>query len=131
MKKTILALATTSLLLSSCGYYFERYTPIEYCYYDICSNYDEYPNNINVLPYSYKEVYSKNGMEEKWKRHTDARSVYLFEVTVYLEERADIWFGGVCFNNYYTKGGYSPSECLCVDMDYMCSFEYMLEPEYF
>ena len=130
MKKTILALATTSLLLSSCGDYFERYTPIEYCYYDICSNYDEYTNNINVLPYSYKEVYSKDGMEKEWKI-PGAKKAYLFEVTVYLDERADIWFGGVCFNTYDTNGKYSPSECLCIDMDYMYSFEYMLEPEYF
>lgn len=126
MRKTLLALATASLLLSSCGDYFERYTPIEYCYFEVCSNYEDYFDKPYVLPYSYKEVHSKNGMEQEFKEYTNAKNVYIFEVVVYLEERADIWFGGVGFSGSADRT-YSPSECVGIDMDYMYSFEYMLE----
>lgn len=130
-KKALSPFITASLLLSSCGDYFERYTPIEYCYFDVCANYEDYFDKPYVLPYSYKEVHSKNGMEQEWKELTGAKKLYLFEVVVYLEERADIWFGGVLFSGYgasmHGEYTYSPSECLSVDMDFMYSFEYMLD----
>ena len=120
MKKTILALATTSLLLSSCGDYFEKHTSLEYCYREVACNYEEYYKNPDLMTFSYKEIVSKEYKREKEEKGEYA---YNYEISVYLDNSVEVWAGGVWFNNYHSNDLYSPSECLGVDMDFIYSIE--------
>lgn len=120
MKKTILALATTSLLLSSCGDYFDKHTPLTYCYYDVASNYEEYYKNPDTMIFSYKEVVAKEREREMEKK---GEYEYWYEISVYLDHSVEVWVGGIWFKNYHSNDLYSPSECLGVDMDFIYSIE--------
>ena len=120
MKKTILTLATASLLLSSCGDYFERTTPLTYCYYEVASNYEEYYKNPDLMTFSYKEIVSK-----EYERELENKGEYLYryEISVYLDHYVEVWAGGVAFKNYHSNDLYSPSECVGIDMDFIYKIE--------
>lgn len=123
-KKTVLALATASLLLSGCGDYFERHTPLTYCYYEVASNYEEYYKNPDLMVFSYKEIVSK---ENERERNEKGEYGYGYEISVYLDYSIEVWAGGIWFRNYHSNGLYSPSECLGIDMDFMYEIDYGYE----
>ena len=120
MKKTLLAIATASLLLSSCGDYFDKHTPLTYCYYEVASNYEEYYKNPDLMVFSYKEVVSKDNERE---RNEKGEYGYGYEISVYLDYSIEVWVGGIWFKNYHRNDLYSPSECLGIDMDFVYKIE--------
>lgn len=118
-KKTLLLLPLV-LLMSSCGDYFERYTPLTYCYYEVASNYEEFYKNPDLMTFSYKEIVAK---DYERKKEEKGEYVYGYEISVYLDHSIEVWAGGIWFKNYHSNDLYSPSECVGMDMDFIYKIE--------
>lgn len=117
MKKLTLLLPL--LLLTSCGN--KTYTPLEFCYYEVCSDYEEYFQTFDA-PYSYKEIYATYDLNSEWYENHNVKSVYNYEITIYAEEKIDVWFCGIAFNSS-GKTKYFANECVGIDCDWIYSIE--------
>ena len=80
MKKSKL-LVISLLTLTLCGCNEKRYTPIEICYAECCYN-QEYENEKDIQ-YSYKEI--------TFKKVDNYKHQWAYEITLYLDDRADFW----------------------------------------
>ena len=97
-KKTLLLLPLV-LLMSSCGDYFERHTPLEYCYYEVASNYDEYYKNPDLMVFSYKEIVSKDYKRELEKKVeydidklSESEHHKAYGITIYTDTKMIPWY---------------------------------------
>ena len=122
MKKFLLILPML-LLLSSCNN--EQYkTPLEWCYLEVTTNYDNYWEEDFDLPYSYKEIFANYNLDSEWYSNHNVKSVYNYEITVYVDdtEMIDVWYCGIAFNCY--KQTYTAKQCVGVDCDWAYSIPF-------
>lgn len=122
MKKLLFLLPL--LLLTSCEDSKGYHTPLEYCYYEVCCNYEEYYKTCNT-PYTYKEIYYAYDLDSEWYEDHNVKAVYNYEITIYDEEKLDVWFCGIAFNCKYKV--YLPSQCVGIDCDWIYSIVYESE----
>ena len=120
MKKSLLLLPI--LLLTGCNE--KKYKPLQFCYYEVCSNYEEYFKTFDA-PYSYKEIYATYDLDSEWYEDRNVKAVYNYEITIYGEEKLDVWFCGIAFNCSLMK--YTPSQCVGIDCDWVYSVYYESE----
>lgn len=120
MKKILLV---SLLALTLCGCKEKTYTPIEICYAECCYH-QKYENEKNI-PYSYKEITFKN--EGNYKHQ------WAYEITLYLDEKIDVWFCWLVTNADHLleakPTSLSESELVYPTTDIDCDFIYSITYE--
>lgn len=119
-KSKLLLIGLMSLALSGCSE--KHYTPIELCYNECCYH-QEYENEKDIQ-YSYKEITFKKveGYSRQWG----------YELTLYLDERKDVW---ICWLGTNAKLGFRSydflyeSELKYPNTDIDCDFYYSIKTE--
>ena len=121
MKKSkLLLIGLMALTLSGCNE--KTYTPIEICYAECCYN-QEYENEKDI-PYSYKEI--------TFKKDDNYINQWAYEITLYLDDRADFW---ICWLGTNTTMGIRnrdylyESELKYPNTDIDCDFFYSVKTE--
>ena len=114
-------LALLPLLLVGCKQQ-EYKKPFEWCYIEVCTNYDNYLEEDFYLPYSYKEIYDNDNLDSEWYIQRNIKVVYCYEITTYDLEKADVWFCGIAYST--KKQNYSSKDCIDIDCDYLYSISY-------
>ena len=118
MKKSkLLVVSLLALALSGCKE--KTYKPVELCYYECCYN-QQYENEKDIS-YSYKEITFKRleGYKRQWG----------YELTLYLEEGADVW---ICWLGTNAKLGFRSydflyeSELKYPNTDIDCDYAYSI-----
>ena len=121
MKKLLFLIPLLTLV--GCHDSKEYRTPLEYCYLEVSTNYENYWEEDFDLPYSYKEIFTNYNLDSEWYSNHNVKSVYNYEITIYTQEKIDVWFCGIAFNCKYQV--YLPSQCVEIDCDWI----YSIEPE--
>ena len=121
MKKSkLLVISLMALTLSGCKE--KTYTPIEICYTECCYH-QEYENEKDIQ-YSYKEI--------TFKKVDNYKHQWAYEITLYLDERADVW---ICWLGTNTTMGIRnrdylyESELKYPNTDIDCDFYYSIKAE--
>lgn len=118
--KKLLLVSLLALTLSGCKE--KTYTPIEICYQE-CVYHQEYENEKDIQ-YSYKEI--------TFKKVDNYKHQWAYEITLYLDERADIW---ICWLGTNTTMGIRnrdylyESELKYPNTDIDCDFYYSIKAE--
>lgn len=121
MKKSKL-LVISLMALTLCGCKEKTYKPIEICYQECIYN-QEYENEKDIS-YSYKEITFEK--VEGYKRQ------WAYEITLYLDDRADFW---ICWLGTNTSMGIRrydflyESELKYPNTDIDCDFYYSIKTE--
>lgn len=108
------------LILTSCEE-IKYHTPLEYCYWEVCSNYESYYKTFDA-PYSYKEIHATYDLDSEWYEDRNVKAVYNYEITIYDEEKLDVWFCSIAFNCDYRT--FLPKHCVDIDCDWIYSIPY-------
>lgn len=123
MKKSkLLVVSLLALALSGCKE--KTYTPIEICYQE-CTYHQEYENEKDI-PYSYKEITFKKDEKYRWQ--------WAYEITLYLDDRADFWICWLGTNAKHLLNIDKPthlyeSELKYPNADIDCDFYYSIKTE--
>lgn len=122
MKKTLFLLPIC-LLLASCNNEQHK-TPLEWCYLEVTTNYENYWEEDFYLPYSYKEIYADYNLDDEWSLNHNVKSVYSYEITVYADDKEtiDVWCCGIAFN--CVKQTYTAKQCVDIDCDWIYSIPF-------
>lgn len=119
--KKLLLVSLLALALSGCKE--KHYTPIEICYTECCYN-QEYENEKDIQ-YSYKEI--------TFKKVDNYKHQWAYEITLYLDERADIWICWLGTNAEHLLEGkptsLSESELKYPNTDIDCDFYCSIKAE--